>query len=383
MSKVKKIAFITADDPLDMRSWSGTYYRMFSALKNEFKEVVPLGPIKLPVFFFMLKVVQFSSLIIFKKGYNGDHSVILSKTYAFILKRKLKNKNFDAIFAPAASTLIAYLKTDIPIFYFSDATVNLMIDYYEGFSNLFRFSIKELNIIEKRAIMNAKASIYASDWAAKDAISTYKAKPENIFVAKMGANIDNVPDKITIDKKLNKTVCNLLFLGRDWKRKGGNIVLKTFELLLEHGFDAKLVVCGCVPPVKHPKMTVYKFLNKDNKNEYKIFSQLLEDAHFLFLPTRAECAGIVFCEASANGIPSISTDTGGVSSYVENNVNGYILPLNAKAEEYAKIIINTFNNKSLFKKLSEQSRVKYFDELNWEAWGEKIKEIMKLFKVNF
>lgn len=35
--------------------------------------------------------------------------------------------------------------------------------------------------------------------------------------------------------------------------------------------------------------------------------------HLLLLPTRAECAGIVFNEASAYGVPILLTDTGGVS----------------------------------------------------------------------
>ncbi|TSA49979.1 MAG: glycosyltransferase [Sphingobacteriales bacterium] len=39
------------------------------------------------------------------------------------------------------------------------------------------------------------------------------------------------------------------------------------------------------------------------------------------VPSRAECYGIVFAEASSYGLPSVSTDTGGVSAVVKEGVN--------------------------------------------------------------
>jgi len=374
MNTMKKIAFLTSENPLDKRSWSGIYYRMFESLKNEFEEVIILGPIKLPFIIFLLKIFQFLTWIFIHKKYNKGHSVILSKACSKIIQKKLKNNDFDAIFAPSASLLIAYLKVDIPIFYYADATVNLMIDYY--ISDLSKLSINESNLIERKAINNASFSIFSSAWAANDAIITYKANPDRVAVVKMGANIESAPKNIKLTEKLDQKVCNLLFLGVDWKRKGGDIVFETLLMLLKQGFDTQLIVCGCIPPVKHPNMIVHPFLNKNIERDYKIFTQLLDEAHFLFLPTRAECAGIVFCEAAANGIPSITTSTGGVTNYVINEINGYTLPLSSNADDYAQIIKKVFTNKELYTKLSKQSRKLYFEELNWEIWAKRIKEIL-------
>lgn len=372
---MKKIAFVTTTDPMDKRSWSGIYYRMLSALRDHF-DVIPLGPVSFPFINFILKVYQFMVLLTTGKRYNRSHSLLLSMAYSCSLKRKLRKNNFDLVFAPSASTMIATLKTEVPIFYFADATVNSMLDYYDSFSNLSRQSIRESNLVEMKAFNKSKVSIFASNWAAEYAITSFNLDPEKVAIVKMGANIDNAPLKINLEKKIKDKICNLLFLGVDWKRKGGEIVFKTFEILLKNDFETKLVVCGCIPPVSHPLMTVYPFLNKNLENDYMIFKQLLDDAHFLFLPTRAECAGIVFSEAAAYGIPSITTNTGGVSSYIQNNVNGYLLPLNASPDEYAEKITNTFNNKELYAQLSMQSRNVFIEELNWTVWAKKIKEIV-------
>jgi glycosyltransferase involved in cell wall biosynthesis len=382
MSEIRNIAYLTATDPLDKRSWSGIYYRMLIALKDEFEEVTPIGPIKLPIIFFILKVFRLIIKTTTGKRYDIGHSILLSRIYAFTIKRKLAKKKYDAIFAPTSSTLVAYLNVDIPIFYFSDATVRAMIDYYDGFSKLHEISLQEANKIEKKTIEKSKASIFASDWAANSAISFYKAIPEKTYVVKMGANIDENPI-FNIEKKQEQATCNLLFIGVDWNRKGGDIAFSSFLKLLDDGLNVNFIVCGCIPPVKHQKMKVYPFLNKNKKEDYDTFKHLLEDAHFLLLPTRAECAGIVFCEASANGIPSITTDTGGVSSYVKNNINGFTLPLTADANEYASIILKIFQDKHLYNKLAEQSRNEYLKELNWDCWGKQIKEIFNTSKQQF
>jgi glycosyltransferase involved in cell wall biosynthesis len=376
-SKPLKVIFLTIDDPLDKHSWSGIYFRMFMSLKNEKFDLIPFGPFELKFVNFLLKIFQRIVRIATKKRYDRGHSIFLSKVYGILLKRKLRNKKFDAIFAPTASSLIAHINTRIPIFYFSDATVNLLINYYNSYSDLALFSIKESNIIEQKAIDNANISIFASSWAARDAIHSYHANPGKVKVIKMGANIEDDPQVANIENKLNQKICNLLFLGVDWERKGGDIVLKTIDLLKSKGFDFRLIVSGCVPPVTRPDMTVYPFLSKDNEEEYKKFVEILGSSHFLFLPTRAECAGIVFCEASANGLPSITTDTGGVTSYVENDVNGYALPYSAEAEEYAELIIKIFNDKELYTRLFHQARKKYLEELNWNVWAKNTKRLIQ------
>ncbi|MEI7525272.1 MAG: glycosyltransferase family 4 protein [Mariniphaga sp.] len=376
--KIRRLAYITTDDPLDQRSWSGIYFRMFGALKSEFEEVIPFGPINAPMIVFLIKIYQFFSLYFFQRRYDRSHSVLLSRAYGYILKKKLQNKKIDAIFAPSGATLIAFLDTKIPIYYYSDATANLLIDYY--FFNLSKLSRKELNRIESNALNKSKAAIFSSLWSAQDAISTYLADPNKVKIVKMGANIPPPSEKLNIIKKLDNKYCNLLFVGVDWKRKGGEIVLETLDILTEIGFKATLTVCGCTPPESRPNMTVYPFLNKEKETDLKIFLQLFENAHIFFFPTRAECSGIVICEAAAFGIPIISTDTGGVASYIKNNETGYLLPLDAKSEDYAKLIMTLFSDKKLYSEMANQSRILYHSELNWQVWAKEIFEIIQSSK---
>jgi glycosyltransferase involved in cell wall biosynthesis len=167
-----------------------------------------------------------------------------------------------------------------------------------------------------------------------------------------------------------------LFLGVDWKRKGGEIAFDSMVALERAGIRASLTVCGCQPPASyfHSKMKVIPFLDKNNSNDRGKLIDLLLNSDFLLLPTRSEAYGIVFCEANAFGLPVIATDTGGVSEIVKNGYNGFLLSPNAEASDYARIIMQIWNDEVRYLELVENSRKSYDQRLNWDAWGKAVKK---------
>jgi glycosyltransferase involved in cell wall biosynthesis len=298
--------------------------------------------------------------------------------YGKVFAKKLDGKDYDLIVAPASSSKIAFLKTDIPIIYISDTTFANMIDYYTSFSRLLDISKKQGHLIEKLAIEKSKFIIFPSEWAAYSAKNDYGVKENKIFVVPFGANIDEVPPRELIMNKKKNNVCKLLFLGVDWERKGGEIAFNTLLRLNEMGLESELTVCGCVPPKKfnHPKMKVIPFINKNDKKQYQTFQQILLNSDFLLLPTRAECYGIVFCEASAYGLPVVTTNTGGVSGAVKEGVNGFLLSVDADSDEYTMKIMELFSNDEKYISLVKSSRDLFEIKLNWDAWALEFKKII-------
>lgn len=369
------LAYINADNPRDRRSWSGTHYRMLSALEKEFSKVEVIGPFRLHFLLsFFLKLKNIQHKILFGKKYDRAHCKLRSKYYAKIINKRIKTKTIDIIFAPAGSTEIAYLDTEIPICHLGDTSFNQIIEYYESFSGISKQSIKEANEIERKAIERSSVQVFSSNWAGDYAKSYYNA--HNVKIVKFGANIDEAPPKKTIQKNYNEKI-NILFLGVNWERKGGDLALQAIEKLAEKFDNFTFTVCGCVPPNPNKRVEVIPFLNKNNEEDRIKFDQLLSQSHILFVPTRADCTPIVFCEASAFGLVILTTDTGGVSSVVLEGVNGYTLPLAAGPEEYANKLYKLVSDKEKLKALSVSSRMLYENQLNWETWGKEMRHILK------
>jgi len=364
-----KIAYLALNDPLDKRSWSGTTYYIARALQKGGYDLEFLGPLKIPKWLDKtLRGIAKFNRIIFRKEYITKYSLLLSWHASRQFNKKLKGKMYDCICAPAASAELGFLKTKLPVIYITDATFELVSNYdYSEFDKMSWFSKIEGNLLEKHALKKSAAVMYPSEWAAESAVRDYHIPNEKVFVAPFGANIDKIPDANIIYEKLDNKQLTLLFLGVDWNRKGGNIAFDALKFLqYSHGIQAKLIVCRCVPPqrMSHPNMEVIPFLDKNKKEDYEKFASIMSSAHFLLVPTRADCSLLVGSEANAYVIPAITTETGGVPEIVKDGVNGYCLPYSANGNTYAALIAELFLNQEKFKELIASSRARYEAYLN-------------------
>ncbi len=377
-----RIGFVHRFDARNIRSWSGTFYFMSQALESHVCYVVYLGPDEsLGTKFIIDNVARLNRIWLRLTGniLATDHNRILSRRLGRFFERRLKESPCDILFAPVASVEIASLRTDLPIVYYTDITWAAIVDYYPEFSEVSNFGRAEGERIEAAAIGRAKASVYPSDWAVDSACNHYGADPNTVFKISFGANLKDPPTRgIALRRSIQSRV-NLLLVGVDWERKGGNIAHQCLLSLLDRGIDAQLTVLGCVPPAEfnHPKLRVIPFLNKNDPEQRKQISQLFLEAHFLLFPTRAEGLGIVTCEASAFGLPTIAADTGGVRGSLNDGVNGFLMPFEAPGQAYADKIAEVIAEPSRYAALVLSSRDEFESTLNWDVWGKSMRTVME------
>lgn len=297
------------------------------------------------------------------------------------LQQKINDARCDMLFAPASSELIACgIPRSKKLIYLSDAVYYLMLNYY-----WFNISEKEQsygNACEQKALDRADAVIFASDWAKNGAIKYYYCDSNKIYVIPFGSNLK---DKYQVRKIMGeKTHIHLLLVGVEWKRKGIDVAIDCIHLLnkWQKNFKFDLTIVGFVNPVDKNFVgddIIFKGkLNKNNPDEYNEMIEIYQNSDIFILPTRAECAGIVFCEAAEYGLPVATYDTGGISTYVENEVNGIRLPMNAGATEFAHAVLNMIESGKMSLYV-ENARRKYEKELNWDAWRKAFDEILKDF----
>lgn len=376
MKSPLKIAYVSRYNPHDKTTWSGAPYQTYHALKNNFDEVTYIGPIGIEKWIYaILYCTMIGVEFLTAKRYYLGKNILSSRYYGFLIEKRLKKIKYDLIFTPAGTGEVAFLNTTKPVFHFADSTYHQLINYYEFLTGLAKISIAEGNYIERLAINKSTGLIYTSQWAAESAISFYKADPRKICIAPFGANIEKIPSRESLRYRCgHKAVCRLLLIGVDWVRKGGDLAFEALVALNEMGVSTTLTVVGCQPRagLSHPGMSLIPFLNKNLESDVIIFERLLEQSHFLLVPTRAECQGIVFCEASAYGLPSITTDTGGVAASVENGVNGYRLGFGASGMQYAELIRQVFKDDGRYERLVLSSRLKFDKDLNWQVWGSNV-----------
>lgn len=370
-----KIAFLGNVSPEDRKVWSGTIFRMYDALLKQGFEIewIKTGAYSAAE----EKIFEATEKIhkkIFNRGFNKNHFFAKALAASRRLSKLLKKSSADVVFAPTTVPELAFLRTDKPILYLNDATFHQLLNYYGGMSGFGALSKKTTVILERLALRRADALVFSSDWAANHARDFYGIPAAKIHTVKFGSNA-GAPEQINLDKNYAGEII-FLFLAVDWERKGGQIALDAVRILRKRGWLAKLQVVGCIPPVEDADaMRVIPFLNKNNPEDAARIISFLSGSHFTFIPTRADCTPISFCEAASYGLPVISTDTGGVTAHVEKGRTGLLLPHDATPEQYADEIEKLLIHPEKIREMSQLARDKYEQELNWEVWGEKMKKL--------
>ncbi len=373
-----KIAFLTSLDANDRRPWSGTHFHTLRALEKHCGDVTPIGPVHLKSQS-GLRVMARLIKALTGKRFAVNRSPWLSRKYGRIFTERLRRGNYDLVYASSASTEIAFVQSRAPIVYMADATFANVLDYYPENQNLLNISKRDGFLLERNAIQKSSFLIYPSEWAAQSAINDFGADPSSIGIVPFGANLDIPPSAESLRQKKSSEVCRLLFLAVEWGRKGGDLAVQTFRELKKSGIKTKLTICGCIPPegVSDPDLEVTGFLNKNIPANRERVEQLLLNSDFMLIPTRADCTPIVFCEASAFGLPSVTTETGGVGGAVRHGINGLLLPLAAGPKEIANAIVKVFQDKASFNALAQSARTEYETRLNWDAWGAEVSKIIR------
>jgi len=377
-----KIAIISRNDIYDIRSWSGTDNNLFRALKKAVSlrggslcvvdKLTKKRNILVRIFYTYSRKLL---LKLFRYIFVDDFYRVFVKYYARQIKRELPN-DVDIIFS-MTSWPITYLKSDkIKVFY-SDADIG---DFLESsdFKKLSKYRKKSAIRMRGDAINNSDLVLLASEWAVNGTLNRYNISDVGkVKLVPFGANTEcnrTKEDIAKIIKNKEKEKCNLLFIGVDWDRKGGNIALETAKILHKNGMNVYLDIVGIKNcPVELPEYVInHGFISKSTENGRRKIDSLYEKAHFFILPTRFDCYGIVFCEASSFGLPSLAPRTGGVSSVILDGKNGKLFDLVEGGEVYAEYIRAMFIDYENYKRLCFSSFEQYETRLNWGVAAEKI-----------
>ena len=373
----KKIIYLTSRNAKDRREWSGTLFYMAKSLEKNSGEVIYVGPYSPKILVFILRVFRKFIEIVFRKKYNINYNYLLVLAYKLHFTSIIKKEKPEIVFAPSASGEMSLLKLDCPIVYLGDITFELLIDNYPNFTNLIKLNLWEANIIERKTYNNAAALVFSSEWAINSAKNFYGIPDYKNILIPYGANMDVIPKREEVINKKIEDKVKILFLGVDWIRKGGDIVYNAFIELLNNDVKAELLVVGCTPPdsYKHENIKVIPFLNKNKEGDFKVLYKILLDTNFLFVPSRSDCTPIAFCEANAFGIPVITSDVGGITSVIKNEINGYTFPLSTDPKKYADIITSFYKKITNYNELVISSRNYYESNLNWDQWGKSMDQL--------
>jgi glycosyltransferase involved in cell wall biosynthesis len=307
---------------------------------------------------------------------------MISRTFSRQAGRKLESlSGINAVLSPGTIP-VAFLPGKLPLVIYADATHRLLFNTYPAYENLSQLTRRHGDSIESNAYQRASVLVFASQWAADSAIKDYGADPAKVHVVPFGANLENSPARSVVEQTIaarSRVQMRLLFIGVEWERKGGPVAMAVTRHLNDMGIPTHLTIIGCSPEVgsaERPYVTVLGFIGKDSEGKHRIHEELAK-SHFLIVPSSAECYGLVYCEASAFGVPAIARNVGGVSSAVRDGQNGKLFMRADSPSAIAQWAASCFRNYETYRKLALSAHAEYEAHLNWKVAGERLEKIIQ------
>lgn len=377
-----KIAYTTTFDANDVRQWSGTPFHMSRALETEGLGVERIGSLKrqLPPFF---KLKQTWQKWVCNQRVSPRFNITAAKYYSHQVAEQLKHREVDAIVSPLINP-IAYLDTDKPLVLWTDGLYASLLGFYPPFAYHSAETIHQGNAITREALSRCTYAVFSSDWAARSAIEIYGVSQDKVKVVPFGANLETYPSESDIERFIQRRdhkVIKLLFLAKSWERKGGDVVVAVAKALHDAGHAVECHIIGYdhIPHQKTipPYVRCHGFIAKNTAEGKARLQQLLSESHFLFVPSRAEAYGIVFCEANAYGVPCLSTTVGGINTVIRPGENGYTFGLDVSPETYAAHIVRLMQDRAGYETLARSSYQAFMTRLNWKVNAATVADLLR------
>ena len=279
--------------------------------------------------------------------------------------------DLDAILAPVASNVLAEIGSKIaqPIIHVTDATPSYLREFYPF------ESVRNSELTEIETLKHVDRVIYSSQFMADRAKQEFEAlQTIPVSVAPYGVNIDELPRHVAEKKPF--TPLKMVYVGGNWDRKGGDIAVATLNELNDRRIPCELTIVGPGPAqkIRHPHIKVVGYLSKEKRQDLDRYEKILTKSHILISPTRADCTPMIISEANAFGCPVAITNVGGVSSLVEDGVNGSMLTLEDGAKEWADAVESLTVKHDDYPGLSLSSFQFSQLRLSWTSWAQAMYE---------
>ena len=252
------------------------------------------------------------------------------------LQNSLRQNPVDAVIEVADLAPL-----DAPFYVYQDLSFDVLLQYYDSTTGIPGLEGMDLATIERRRerqreIYESAAGIFAmSDWFA-DALVKYSDMPrEKVHVVYAGLNSVDL-ERAGPETELREPA-RLLFVGRDFFRKGGEQVVAALAWLRrEHSPEMRLTVVGPESwPLSGEIPEGVDFLGGRSTAEV---ARLYREHDLFVMPSRFEAFGIVIREALANGLPVIGRSAFAMPEVITPGKNGALVEGDSPDELAAAIV---------------------------------------------
>jgi len=358
--ELPRVLLVAAADPSDPRTWSGTSLYLSMALRDKgllagtHNAGLPLY-LRLPC----MLVNRAARLVGRHRPFSSDGR----EQWAVALNRARLRRAISRAF-PGQPISVLSVSSLAPLpghgrgcFYVDSIIPQRVETPYWGYSPR---ASERLSRVESEVLSSATRVFTLSEWARAAVVRDYGVDPGRVISVGGGLSRSRPPAPKGVESYAAR---RLLFVGIDWQRKGGPLLLEALRLAREKDPGVSLDVAGASPDTRQSGVRVHGFL------AWQDLSQLYAAASLFIMPSYHEAWGQVFVEAAAGGVASIGLNRAATPEMIVDGVTGRLVE--PDAHQLADVILELTGDPHRLQVMGEAAKARVQD-WTWDRVVERM-----------
>ncbi|MDP8230615.1 MAG: glycosyltransferase family 4 protein [Candidatus Gorgyraea atricola] len=249
---------------------------------------------------------------------------------------------------------------------FSDYTTRLAEKHFPEWAPLSsKRQSDELLELQKGLYQRAAMVFTTSNNTRRSMISDYGVREERSMTVGYGLPFSVFPhaEKKQYDRK------TILFIGNNFKRKGGFTLLEAFKNVRNKIKDVRLIIIGPNQVLAEVEGVEWKGHIKDRD----MIGDFLNKSSIFAMPSFCEPFGLVFLEAMSYRLPCIGSRVDAMPEIVEEGKTGFLVNA-GDADDLGRKITLLLEDKKLMETMGEAGAKRVKERFTWDKVAEKIME---------
>ncbi len=260
----------------------------------------------------------------------------------------------------------------VPNMIYTDYTAELSARKLESGRSPFTPSERQEWISLERSAFETAAHICTrSNFVRKSILDDYRIPSGKVTVVGGGVNVPVLPEPVL---RLENQIPTVLFIGKDFYRKGGDVLLKAFAEAHNQVPVSRLFLVTADPvPPDLPQEGVAVIAPTWDR---KAIANLYWRSDIFVLPSRLETWGDVLLEAMAFGLPCIGVAGEAMEEIIQNQKTGMLVP-EGDITALVKALVRLLQDSALRRQIGQAARLQMETEFTWERVVERMRPLIE------
>jgi glycosyltransferase involved in cell wall biosynthesis len=277
------------------------------------------------------------------------------------------------------------LRRNTPVPYFVCSDSNIRMAQYgasSGYSDAAPLSRSDVAAISRREhdVYHGAAALFPlSERLRRSFIDDFGIPADRVRAIYAGPNLD--PSRMAgVDAaRAEPRPPTVLFVGLQFHRKGGDVLVDSFKRLRERLPTARLLLAGVpIGTVDQPGVTCLGELDKNVPAGATALARAYACSDVFALPTRFEPFGIAFVEAMHFGLPCVGPSAWAVPEIIADGETGYTVPVD-DVEALTDRLWRLLSDAALARAMGHAARQRARRLFTWPHVIDRMTEVMTAF----